>query len=124
MIDEQIKQLTESLIQRGTTYDIEFLKEVYDDSLKFIRVSPDHSVEVLSKQDNIQFFQELKDTNAKPLNTEHHILFADSDGKTGNIILKRRMQQLDKEQDFLFNITWENNEGNWKIVREVVFLIG
>jgi len=123
MIDEQIKQLTESLIQRGTSYDIEFLKEVYDDSLKFIRIFPDNSVEVLTKEVNIQFFQHLKDSKAKPLNTQYQILFADNDGKMGNIILKRRMQQFDMEQEFLFNITWKNNDGNWKIIREVVFLL-
>lgn len=123
MLDKQIKKLTESLIQRGTTFDIEFLKEIYDDSLKFIRISPDNSVEILTKEDNIQFFQHLKDSEAKPLNTEHQILFADNDGENGTVILKRRMKQLDKEQDFLFNITWNNKNGDWKIVREVVFLV-
>lgn len=120
MIDEKIKQLTESLIQRGTIYDIEFLKNIYDDSLKFIRVSPDNSVEVLSKQDNIDFFQELKDSNAQPLNTKHHILFADNDGDTGTIILKRTMQQVEVEKDYIFTITWKNSEGRWRIIREVV----
>ncbi|MDV2517207.1 nuclear transport factor 2 family protein [Enterococcus faecalis] len=123
MIDDKIKTLTEELIQRGTTYDLDFLENVYDDSLKFTRVLPDESVEVLSKEENIRFFQSLKKSNAAPLNTKHPILFADNDGKTGTIILKRRMQQLDKEQDFLFNITWNNSKGVWKIVREVVFLI-
>ncbi|HCT8122750.1 TPA: hypothetical protein OT925_001139 [Enterococcus faecalis] len=60
MIDDQIKTLTEELIQRGTTYDLDFLENVYDDSLKFTRVLPDESVEVLSKEENIRFFQSLK----------------------------------------------------------------
>ncbi|MEW4593152.1 hypothetical protein AB0Q54_05795 [Enterococcus faecalis] len=67
--------------------------------------------------------EELNGSVVEQLNTKHPILFADNDGKTGTIILKRRMQQLDKEQDFLFNITWNNSKGVWKIVREVVFLI-
>ncbi|EMS74307.1 hypothetical protein H318_14613 [Enterococcus durans IPLA 655] len=123
MIDQTIKKLTETLIQRGTKFDMEFLEHIYDDSLKFIRISPDNSVEILSKQDNIDFFQGMKDSNAKPLNTEHQILFADKEGNRGNIILKRKMQQLEKEQDFLFNISWLNNDGEWKIIREVVFLL-
>lgn len=80
MIDETMKTLTEELISRGTSYDIDFLKRVYADDLKFVRILPDNTVQILSKQDNIDFFQALKDSGAAPLNTAHTILFADSDG--------------------------------------------
>ena len=33
MIDETMKTLTEELISRGTSYDIDFLKRVYADDL-------------------------------------------------------------------------------------------
>ena len=105
MIDETMKTLTEELISRGTSYDIDFLKRVYADDLKFVRILPDNTVQILSKQDNIDFFQTLKDSGAAPLNTAHTILFADSDGETGTIVLKRRMSQGAQEQDFLFTIT-------------------
>ena len=81
MIDETMKTLTEELISRGTSYDIDFLKRVYADNLKFVRILPDNTVQILSKQDNIDFFQALKDSGAAPLNTGHTILFADSDGE-------------------------------------------
>ena len=64
-------------------------------------------MQILSKQDNIDFFQTLKDSGAAPLNTAHTILFADSDGETGTIVLKRRMSQGAQEQGFLFTITWK-----------------
>ena len=50
MIDETMKTLTEELISRGTSYDIDFLKRVYADDLKFVRILPDHTVQILSGQ--------------------------------------------------------------------------
>ena len=123
MIDETMKTLTEELISRGTSYDIDFLKRVYADDLKFVRILPDNTVQVLSKQDNIDFFQSLKNSGAAPLNTAHTILFADSDGETGTIVLKRRMSQGSQEQDFLFTITWKKRSENWQIVQEIVAVL-
>ena len=124
MIDETMKALTEELIARGTSYDIDFLRQVYADDLKFVRILPDNTVQTLSKQDNIDFFQALKDSGAAPLNTAHTILFAYSDGETGTIVLKRRMSQGAQEQDFLFTITWKKRGGNWQIVQEIVAVLG
>ena len=123
MIDETMKTLTEELISRGTIYDIDFLKRVYADNLKFVRILPDNTVQILSKQDNIDFFQSLKNSGAAPLNTAHTILFADSDGETGTIVLKRRMSQGSQEQDFLFTITWEKRDKHWQIVQEIVAVL-
>ena len=123
MIDETMKTLTEELISRGTSYDIDFLKRVYADDLKFVRILPDNTVQILSKQDNIDFFQALKDSGAAPLNTGHTILFADSDGEIGTIVLKRRMSQGSQEQDFLFTITWKKRSENWQIVQEIVAVL-
>ena len=124
MIDETMKTLTEELIARGTSYDIDFLRRVYADDLKFVRILPDNTVQILSKQDNLGFFQTLKDSGAAPLNTAYTILFADSDGETGTIVLKRRMSQGAQEQDFLFTITWKKRGGNWQIVQEIVAVLG
>lgn len=123
MIDETMKTLTEELISRGTSYDIDFLKRAYADNLKFVRILPDNAVQILSKQDNIDFFQALKDSGAAPLNTAHTILFADSDGETGTIVLKRRMSQGSQEQDFLFTITWKKRDKHWQIVQEIVAVL-
>lgn len=123
MINETMKTLTEELISRGTSYDIDFLKRVYADDLKFVRILPDNTVQVLSKQDNIDFFQSLKNSGAASLNTAHTILFADSDGEAGTIVLKRRMSQGSQEQDFLFTITWKKRSENWQIVQEIVAVL-
>ena len=53
----------------------------------------------------------------------HTILFADSDGETGTIVLKRRMNQGSQEQDFLFTITWKKRNENWQIVQEIVAVL-
>ena len=66
MIDETMKTLTEELIARGTSYDIDFLRRVYADDLKFVRILPDNTVQILSKQDNIDFFQALKTAAPHP----------------------------------------------------------
>jgi len=123
MIDETMKTLTEELISRGTSYDIDFLKRVYADNLKFVRILPDNTVQILSKQDNIDFFQSLKDNGAAPLNTAHTMLVGGSDGETGTIVLKRRMSQGSQEQDFLFTITWKKRDKHWQIVQEIVAVL-
>lgn len=66
MIDETMKTLTEELISRGTSYDIDFLKRVYADDLKFVRILPDNTVQILSKQDNIDFFNPSKTAAPHP----------------------------------------------------------
>ena len=50
MIDETMKTLTEELIARGTSYDIDFLRRVYADDLKFVRILPDNTVQILSNR--------------------------------------------------------------------------
>ncbi len=122
MIDNEIKNLTQELIDNGTKYNIEFLEKIYDNNLKFLRIDRNNNVQLLTKEDNLQFFKSLKDSGAEPLNNFAELHYADNDGKNGFIILTRKMKQRDKEEEFLFNIYWENINGSWKIVRESVIV--
>lgn len=122
MLNTEILNLTQELIRRGTTYDLEFLDHIYDEDLKFLRIDQENSIEVLSKSDNMQFFRTLKASDAAPLNDHAAFHYADMHGDEGFIILTRKMKQLDKEQEFLFNIYWKKKNGTWKIVREVVYI--
>ena len=72
MIDETMKTLTEELIARGTSYDIDFLRRVYADDLKFVRILPDNTVQILSKQDNIDFFNPQRQRRLSPEHSAHH----------------------------------------------------
>ncbi len=122
MLNTEILNLTQELIRRGTTYDLEFLDHIYDEDLKFLRIDQENSIEVLSKSDNMDFFRTLKASDAPPLNDQAAFHYADMHGVEGFIILTRKMKQLDKEQEFLFNIYWKKKNGTWKIVREVVYI--
>lgn len=68
------------------------------------------------------FFRNLKENNAEPLNTYAEFHYVDNDGENGFVILTRKMQQLEKEQEFLFNIYWKKKNNQWKIIREVVYI--
>ncbi|GEM_PF-241999 len=122
MIDKEIKDLTQSLIDNGTRYDLDFLNNIYDEDLKFIRIDKENNIQVLSKADNMDFFKNLKASNAKPLNNYAKFHYADNDGQNGFIVLTRRMKQLEIEQEFTFNIQWKKTNGEWKIVRETVYI--
>ena len=124
MIDETMKTLTEELIARGTSYDIDFLRRVYADDLKFVRILPDNTVQILSKQDNLGFFQALKDSGAAPLNTAHTILFADSDGETGTIVLKRRMSQARRSRIFCSLSPGRNAAKTGRLFKKSVAVLG
>lgn len=122
MIDKEIKDLTQSLIDNGTKYDLNFLNNIYDENLKFIRIENENNIQVLTKADNMAFFKSLKESNAKPLNNYTEFHYADNDGENGFIVLTRKMKQLDTEQEFLFNIYWKKENRRWKIIREVVYV--
>ena len=122
MIDKEIKERTLQLIEHGTNYDLEFLDQVYDEELKFIRLDRHAKVEVLSKADNMAFFAERKAQQAPALNKEAEFHYADNDGENAYVILTRKMQQFDVDQSFLFQIQWKKKQGDWKIIREVVYL--
>jgi hypothetical protein len=122
MIDNEIKNLTQELIDNGTTYNLEFLENIYDDNLKFLRIDKNNNVQLLTKEDNLKFFKSLKESGAKPLNNSAEFHYADNDGKNGFIVLTRKMMQRDKEEEFLFNIYWEKKKNSWRIVRESVII--
>lgn len=121
-IDPEIQNLTQELIDNGTHFNLEYLDSIYDDDLKFIRVDKENKIELLTKDDNMKFFKNLKDTRSVPLNTYVEYHYADNDGASGFIILTRRMMQLDVEQEFTFNIQWKKKNGHWKIIRETVYI--
>ncbi|MDO4229914.1 MAG: hypothetical protein Q4C98_08870 [Capnocytophaga sp.] len=122
MKNEEIIQLTQELIHRGTQFDLDFLENIYDENLIFIFVDSQNQIKTLNKEDNMNFFRNLKGKNAEPLNTYAEFHYADSDGENGFVILSRKMQLSENEQDFLFNIYWKKQENQWKIVREVVYI--
>ena len=121
-IDPEIKKLTQGLIDNGTIYNLEYLDKIYDDNLKYIRIDPEGNINLVTKQDNMEFFKELKESGAEPLSKYAEFHYADNDGKRGYIILTRKMKRMGVEQEFLFNIYWEKIDGDWRILRETVFL--
>ncbi len=121
-IDKEIKNLTQQLIDKGTKYDLEFLDNIYHDNLKFVRIDNENNIEVLTKKDNMDFFTDLKNSGAKPLNNYAEFHYADNDGENGFVVLTRKMRQMEKEQEFLFNIYWKKINGEWKIIRETVLV--
>lgn len=121
-VDKEIQELTQNLIDNGTQYNLEFLDNVYDEALKFVRIDKENNVQVLSKDDNIAFFRTLKESGAEPLNGYAEFHYADNDGESGFIVLTRKMKQIDEEQEFLFNIYWKKQDKGWKIIREVVYI--
>ncbi len=121
-MDSEIKNLTQKLIDNGTKYDLEFLENIYHDDLKFVRIDNENNIQVLTKKDNMDFFTDLKNSGAKPLNNYVEFHYADNDGENGFVVLTRKMKQMEEEQEFLFNIYWKKIDGEWKIIRETVFV--
>lgn len=70
----------------------------------------------------MDFFKTLKSSKAKPLNNYVEFHYADNDGENGFIVLTRKMKQMKEEEEFLFNIYWKKINGEWKIIRETVFV--
>jgi len=69
-LEEEVKKTVENLIENGTSYNVEKLMDIYDDSLKIVKIDERGNVEVITKRETLDFFASKRAAGDEPLSKE------------------------------------------------------
>ena len=121
-LEEEVKKTVENLIENGTSYNVEKLKDIYDDSLKIVKIDERGNVEVITKQETLDFFASKRAAGDEPLSKETLWNYVEANENTGHVIVTRRMQIKDRPEKSVFSLHLERKNGRWVVVRETAFV--
>ncbi len=121
-LEEEVKKTVENLIENGTSYNVEKLKDIYDDSLKIVKIDERGNVEVITKQETLDFFASKRAAGDEPLSKETLWNYVEANENKGHVIVTRRMQIKDRPEKSVFSLHLERKNGRWVVVRETAFV--
>lgn len=121
-LEEEVKKTVENLIENGTSYNVEKLKDIYDDSLKIVKIDERGNVEVITKKETLDFFTSKRAAGDKPLSKETLWNYVEANENTGHVIVTRRMQIKDRPEKSVFSLHLERKNGRWVVIRETAFV--
>lgn len=121
-LEEEVKRTVENLIEHGTSYNVEKLKDIYDDSLKIVKIDERGNVEVSTKEETLNFFATKRAGGDKPLSKETLYNYVEANANTGHVIVTRHMKMKDRPEKSIFSLHLEKKNGRWVIVRETAFV--
>jgi len=70
ILEAEVKKTVENLIEYGTSYNVEKLKDIYDDGLKIVKIDERGNVEVITKKETLDFFTSKRAAGDEPLSKE------------------------------------------------------
>ena len=121
-LEQEVKKTVENLIEYGTSYNVEKLKDIYDDSLKIVTIDERGNVEVSTKKETLDFFASKRAGGDAPLSKETLWNYVEANENTGHVIVTRHMQMKDRPEKSVFSLHLEKKNGRWVIVRETAFV--
>jgi hypothetical protein len=121
-LEKEVKKTVESLIEYGTSYNVEKLNEIYDDSLKIVKIDELGNVEVLTKKETLDFFASKRTRGDEPLGKETVYNYVEADEHRGHVIVTRHMKMKDRPEKSIFSLHLEKKNGRWVVVRETAFV--
>ncbi|PTB97117.1 hypothetical protein C9994_04420 [Marivirga lumbricoides] len=117
--DKSLKQAIESLIEAGTTFNLEQLELVYHENLKVFMVDHKGKSNVLDKNMVKSMFQSKKENGDAPLNDWFEISNMEIEGNLGHAIVIRKVNLTGAEQKFVFSLNFRWEKDRWQVFREV-----
>ncbi|MCK0128861.1 hypothetical protein [Erythrobacter sp. F6033] len=117
----QVRQAIESLIQAGTTFDVDQLDRIYHPSLQVVMTNAEGETNIADKQAFKSLFQSKREAGEAPLNTWAAFDHIEADGDTAHVLIRRRVKLLDDEQDITLSIDLIHENARWQVTREVIF---
>ena len=121
-LEEEVKKTVENLIENGTSYNVEKLMDIYDDSLKIVKIDERGNVEVITKRETLDFFASKRAAGDEPLSKETLWNYVEANENTGHVIVTRRMQIKDRPEKSVFSLHLERKNDRWVVVRETAFV--
>jgi hypothetical protein len=122
ILEAEVKKTVENLIEYGTSYNVEKLKDIYDDGLKIVKIDEKGNVEAITKQETLDFFASKRAAGDEPLSKETLWNYVEANENTGHVIVTRYMKMNDRPEKSVFSLHLEKKNGRWVIVRETAFV--
>jgi len=118
----EVKRTVENLIEYGTSYNVEKLRDIYDDSLKIVKIDEKGNIEVTTKKETLDFFASKRAGGDEPLSKETLFNYVEANENIGHVIVTRHMKIKDRPEKSIFSLHLEKKNGRWVIVRETAFV--
>lgn len=119
----EVKNVVENLIEAGCNYNLVELEKFYSKTLKIIILQDNKEVLSFNYEQNMDFFRNLRDSDAPPINKQVEFNLIDVDKKYAYVIVTRFMNLGKGLQDIVFNLMLEKVNNQWKIYREHAIIL-
>lgn len=120
-MNQALIDLTYHLIEEGSQFNWKEMDKLYSEELRIVRLDEQGKVGVWNKQENLEFFRKMKETDAPPLSTEAEIHYAEEKGDSGYVFLTRKMALHGSPEELKYHIEWKRINGKWKIIHENIY---
>ncbi|AEF56311.1 hypothetical protein [Marinomonas posidonica] len=122
-IQQELKEAVEALIDAGCNYRLDDLERLYAPELTIVMLLPDGSVLNFDYQQNMEFFRQLRDSGAPPIDKTAEYNYIDVRDQFGYVIVTRQMDLGEGSKKIVFNLMLNKSNGVWQIYREQAVVI-
>jgi len=119
-LNRDVEKSIQRLIAAGTNFDIEALDRIYHDELQVFMIDADDNLSVSDKAAFKELFKTKKANNSPPLDTWAKFLSVSADETSAHVLVKRRVNLVDQDQELLLSIDLVNEDDRWQVIREVI----
>lgn len=117
-IQKELKEAIEGLIDAACNYRLDEFETLYDPELMIVMLQPDGITLNFDYQKNMEFFRNLRDSGAPPIDKTAEYNYIDGCDQSGYVIVTRQMDLGYGPKKIIFNLMLDKSSGSWKLYRE------
>lgn len=117
-LNAKLTQAVQALIQAGCHYRLEELAQCYAKDLQIVMLQPNGETAIFDYEQNMAFFQNLRDSGSAPINTDVTFNYAQECNGIGYVMATRLMDLGTGEQKIVFTLMLRQEAGKWRVFRE------
>ncbi|WP_373700320.1 nuclear transport factor 2 family protein [Neisseria dentiae] len=117
-LNATLTQAVQALINAGCHYHLEELAQCYTQDLQIVMLQPNGETAIFDYEQNMAFFQNLRDSGAAPINTTVTFNYAQEYNGIGYVMATRLMNFGAGEQKIIFTLMLRQEAGKWRVFRE------
>lgn len=120
---QELKNTVKALIDAGCNYRLAELEKLYAPELSIIMLQPNGKIISFDYQQNMDFFRQLRDSGAAPIDKTAEFNYVDVVGQLGYVIVTRKMNLGDGPKNIVFNLMLKKFGELWQVYREHAVII-
>ncbi len=120
---QELKDTIEALIDAGCNYRLDDLEKLYAPELRIVMLQPGGAVLNFDYQKNMDFFRQLRDSGAPPIDKTVEYNYIDIHDHLGYVVVTRHMDLGEGLKKIVFNLMLSKSSGSWQIYREHAVVI-